>query len=247
MTVYADVSFFINFMFDAELLILLCKVFFKKINIMRIFFSSILGGLTGVFAFIPYLEIISRAPARFIIPVFMIYIAIKPVNIKSFSNYYISYLCISFIMSGAVHFFDLNAFSGLLIPVPIYLAICLLRKNIKKRKGKVVLEYKDRKIDVEGFFDSGNMLFSGSMPVILGNNKVFESLLDCRIENENIQSLSKKFEMRIVPFMALGKAGTVMGIRLNRIWVDGKEYIDVVLAYAGNKFCDDLILNSIML
>lgn len=246
MTVYADVSFFINFLFDAEILFLLCKVYSKKVPILRLFFASCLGGISGVFAFIPYLEIFVRPPARFIIPIFMICIVFLPLKPKAFFSRYLSYLAISFIMSGIINFLGLSAFSGLLVPIPVYLLICILRKNLNKKKSQVILEYKNKSMTAEGFYDTGNMLLSGGLPVILGSERIFRELLDCEISKENIMSLAKRFEMRIIPFMSLGKAGTVLGIKLDRIWVDGKEYEEVVMAYAGNRFSDDLILNSIM-
>lgn len=245
-TVYADVSFFINFTFDAEILLLLCKVYSKKVPALRLILASCLGGLLGVFAFIPYFEIMARPPARFIIPIFMICMVFLPIGRKAFFSRYLSYLAISFVMAGLINFLDLNAYSGLLIPVPVYLLICILRKNINKKKGEVVLEYKNKKLTTDGFYDTGNMLLSGGLPVILGSERIFKELLDCEISRENIMSLAKRFEMRIIPFMSLGKAGTVMGIKLDRIWVDGKEYNGVVMAYAGNRFSDELILNSIM-
>ena len=245
-TVYADVSFFINFTFDAEILFLLCKVYSKKVPVLRLFVASFIGGLLGVFAFIPYLEIMAIPPARFIIPIFMIYMVFMPVGTKAFFSRYISYLAISFVMSGLINFLNLNAFSGLLVPIPVYFLICVLRKNIYKKKGEVTLEYREKRITTDGFYDTGNLLLSGGLPVILGSERIFKELLGCEISRENIMSLSKKFEMRIIPFMSLGKAGTVLGVKLDRIWVDGKEYDEVVMAYAGNKFCDDLILNSIM-
>lgn len=246
MSVYADVSFFMNFLFDAEILILLCKVYTKKVPRLRLFVSAFIGGLLGVFAFIPYLEILARPPARFIIPFFMIYIVFKPFNAKEFLGQYVSFVGISFILSGMIHFLDLSAYSGLLIPVPVYFLVCILKKNVKKKKGEVILEYKDKSITAEGFYDTGNMLLSGGLPVILGSERIFRELFECEISKENIMSLSKRFEMRIIPYISLGKAGTVMGIKLKRIWVDGKQYDEVVLAYAGNKFSDDLILNSVM-
>ena len=246
MTVYADVCFFINFAFDAEILVLLCKIYSKKVPKLRTALVSLLGGIFGVFPFIPYFEMLSRMPARFIIPAFMVYIVLIPKSFKGFLSRYLTFISISFIISGAVNFFGLNSISGLLIPVPVYCLICILRKNVRKRKGTVVLEYQNKKAVADGFFDSGNMLLSGGLPVILGNDKVFAKLLGCNMEDENIASFGRKFDARIIPFISLGRAGTVIGVKLTRIWVDGKEYDDVVLAYAGKRFSDELILNSIM-
>lgn len=246
MTVYADVAFFINFAFDAEILLLLCKIYWKKAPILKIILASCLGGLLGVFAFIPYLEILARTPARVIMPVFMVYIVFYPFERRAFFSRYLSFLAISFVMCGLINFLGLNTFAGLFLIIPVYLLICILRKNINKKKGEVVLEFKNKSLTADGFFDTGNMLFSGSLPVILGSERIFKELLDCEISKENIMSLAKRYEMRIIPYISLGKVGTVMGIKLDRVWVDGKKYEDVVMAYAGSRFSDDLILNSIM-
>lgn len=246
MTVYADISFFINFLFDAEILILLCKIYSHKIPKIKLILAALMGGLLGVFVFVPYLEILSRPPMRCIIPLFMVYIVFRPTNFKELFDKYASFLSISFLMSGMVFFMELGVLLGLLIPGVIYFLICILRKNITKKKGEVVLEYEGKQVQALGFFDSGNMLLSGGMPVILGNSKVFEKLLGCQVSDNNIFSLSERFSMRVIPFVSLGKVGTVLGIKLNRMWVEGKEYNDVILAYAGNQFSDDLILNSIM-
>ena len=246
MTLYADICFFINFAFDAEILILLCKIYSKKIPKLRLLFASLAGGLFSVFAFVPYFEILSRPPARFIIPAFLVCIVFMPINFKGFLSRYLTFTSISFIISGAISFLGLSGVQGLLIPLPIYLLLCILRKNINKRKGEVILEYQDKKATADGFFDSGNMLLSGGLPVILGNDKIFEKLLGCNMADENLASFGRKFDARIIPFVSLGRAGTVMGVKLTRIWVDGKEYDDVVLAYAGKAFSDELILNSIM-
>lgn len=246
MTVYADVLFVVNFLFDAEILILLCKIYSKKIHKIRLIISACLGGVISVFAFYPYLEIFARFPSSIMLPFIMVCVVFCPLDIKDLISRYLSFLAISFILSGAINFFGLNTVFSLLLPIPLYFMICLLRKNIKKKKGEVMLEYAGKTIKTEGFFDSGNMLLSGGLPVVLGSRKIFMELFDCDFSNKNINSLSERFEMRIVPFTSLGKTGTVLGVKLNRIWVDGKEYNDVVLAYAGDKFSDDLVLNSVM-
>lgn len=246
MTVYVDVLFFINLVFNAEILILLCKIYSKKIPKIRLFVSASLGGVISIFAFISYLEIFAQSLAGFIFPFVMVWIVFDPLDIRGLLSRYFSFLALSFILSGSIIFFGLNAMSAVLIPIPIYFMVSILRQNIKKKKGKVVLEYKGKTVESDGFFDSGNMLLSGGMPVILGSGKVFDELFGCEFSNKNITSLSERFEMRIVPFTSLGKTGTVLGVKLERIWVDGKEYDNVVLAYAGDKFSDDLVLNSIM-
>ena len=105
MTVYADVLFFINFIFDAEILILLCKLYSKKVPPIRLLASAIFGGIVSVFTFIPYLEIFARMPSGFIVPIIMVYTVFYPVNLRGFFGKYLSFLAISFTLSGAINFF----------------------------------------------------------------------------------------------------------------------------------------------
>ena len=84
MTVYADISFFINFLFDAEIIALLCKVFSRRVPKLRAFFASALGGLTGIFVFIPYLEFFARTFWCYVIPIFIVFVVFSPKNLKNF-------------------------------------------------------------------------------------------------------------------------------------------------------------------
>lgn len=246
MTVYVDILFLTNFTFDAQILILLCKIYSKKVSVLRIILSSCIGGLVGVFAVLPYFEIFSRPVFRYVLPIFFIYYIFYPINLKGFVSRYLSFLTISFIYAGVIDFVGISAFWGIGIFGFIYILICNLRKNITRKKAETYLEYKGKVISAEGFYDSGNMLTSGGLPVILGNDRVFEKLFNLKMSKDDILSFSDKTDIRIIPFKSLGENGTVIGIKLDSVRVKETRYENVVLAYCGNKFSDELILNSVM-
>lgn len=246
MTVYADILFLINFAFDAEILAILCKVYSKKIPPARFLLSACLGGLAGVFVFIPYFKILSLPPARIILPIIMTALVFLPCKKGRLAGGAAVFTAISFLFSGAIHFFGMNAFSGLLLPAGLYPAICVVKKNIKRKRSTAVLKYKDRKITVEGFFDSGNLLKSGGAPVILGSRAVFERLFGKGFRIEAAAEWLDSVDIRLVPYSALGKSGAVLGIRLDSAVIDGKVYENTVLAYCEDDFSEDLILNAAM-
>ena len=247
MTVYADVLFLINFLFDAELLYVLCKVYSKKAPKFRILLSATLGGLAGVFAFTPFFGILLLPPAKIVCPAVLVAIVFLPCRKKVFAGAYAAFCGISFMTAGAVNFFGLRAVTGMMIPVLVYAIACTIKKNIKKKRGCTILAYKDSKTTEDGFFDSGNMLTSGESPVILGNSAVFRRLFG---ENFSINAISEwvdSRDLRIIPFNSLGKKGAVIGVKLDYAEMDGKIYYGVVLAYTEENFSEDLILNSAMI
>lgn len=246
MTVYADVLFLINFAFDAQLLFVLCKIYSKKAPVFKILLSAALGGLAGVFVFVPYFGILLWPPAKVVLPVLMTAAVFLPCRKKMLASASATFAGMSFMFSGAVNFFGLSAASGLMVPALVYVIVCIIKKNIKKNRSRTILWYKGKKTMEEGFLDSGNMLSSNGAPVILGNRAVFERLLGKGFSPLAISEWADSCDVRIVPYTALGKRGAIIGIKLDWAEIDGKRYPGAVLAYSEEEFSEDLILNSAM-
>ncbi len=246
MTVYADVIFFVNFAFDAEILLILLKIFSKKIPPVRFLLSTCLGGVQGIFVFIPYFRMLCTPPARFIMPFVIVSAVFMPCEKKELLRAYISFLMLSFGFSGGINFFKLKAIYGLLLPVPIYIGVVMMKRTIKKKRENVVLVYREKRITEEGFFDSGNMLKYNNTPVILAKAEVFEKMFG---KGFSIESISEWIDIKdfcCIPYASLGKAGTVYGVKLDFVIVSGVRYDGAVLGYCTDNFSDKLILNSVM-
>ncbi len=246
MTVYADIVFLINFAFDAEILLILLKLYSKKIPYVRFLLSTCIGGLQGVFVFIPYFRMLCTPPARFLIPLLMVSAVFLPCKVKELMSAWISFLTISFVFSGAINFFNLKAVYGLLLLVPIYVSILAIKRGIKKRKKSVILVYQDKRISQEGFLDSGNMLHYNDRPVILAKADVFEKLFGSGFKISAAMEWIDIKDFCFIPYTALGKTGAIFGIKLDFAIVSGKRYDGVVLGYCEDNFSDHLILNSVM-
>ena len=176
MTVYADILFLMNFLFDAEILVLLCKIYSKKVQLSRVLLSAAVGGLFGVFAFIPYFRILAGPPARVVLPVVMTALVFLPCKKEMLAGASVIFMGMSFIVSGAVSFFGIKGFFGILVPVPVYGVVLLIKTKSLKKRRLTILCYKDFLSSEDGFYDSGNMLTYKNAPVILGSQAVFERL-----------------------------------------------------------------------
>ncbi len=246
MTVYADILFLINFAFDLEVLLILLRLYSKKIPPVKLLLSTCIGGLQGIFVFIPYFRMLCSPPARLLVPLLMVALVFFPCRTKELFGAWITFLVISFVFSGLISFLEIKGLWGLLLLVPVYAAVCFVKRRAVKKTGTAVLIYKDRKISEQGFFDSGNMLSSCGNPVILANDDVFKRLFGSGFSINAAAEWTDACDLRVVPYNALGKQGVVFGIRLDCIVVDGKRYDNAVLGYCEDKFSDNLILNGIM-
>lgn len=246
MTVYADVVFFVNFAFDAGILLILSKLSPGRVSYLRVALSACLGGMQSLFAFVPYFRILCLPPAGACMAFVMAYIALGNGGFRAVLRGGTALLALTFALSGAVNFFGVNPLWGITLLIPIYFAVCMLKRGFTKRYKTAVLVYGEKKITAEGFCDSGNMAECNGKPVILADLTVFEKLFGKGFSVNAPQEWVKSEDLRIVPYTALGKSGVLYGIRLDKAVVDGKCYNDAVLGYFSDNFEDSLILNGIM-
>lgn len=246
MTVYADVLFIINFIFDAEILMILLRLYSKKIPALRLLLSTCIGGLQGIFVFIPYFRILCSPPARFLVPFVMVCIVFLPCKTGELISVWTSFLAISFVFSGAITFFHMKAVYGLLLMLPLYVMIVLIKRNIKRKKSQAILVYKDKKISEDGFFDSGNTLFYNEAPVMLANSNVFIKLFGDGFSPGVACEWIDVEDICFIPYTSLGSEGVIFGIKLEYALIGEKRYDNAVLGYSDDKFKDNLILNSTM-
>jgi hypothetical protein len=240
MSVYLDLAFFINFLFDSELIILSHLICSKKIYPLRIFIAAFLGGLQGVLVFFPYFGILSLPPVSILISLLMTAIAIYPCKKRDFFAFYIVFLGSSFFLAGIIYFMRAEIIWGGLLILPIYRIVSKIKKEIMLKHSMVTLCYKDRKIEKTALYDSGNSVFYFGKPVIIAKKELLGDFLG---EDFNLESCE---DICVIPYKTVEKNGTLMGIRLERAIVNGKSYDGAVLGFFGENLSDEIILNRIM-
>lgn len=243
MSVYLDIAFFVNFIFDAEILFLVLTVTSKKITYFRLFLSALMGGLQGVFVFFPYFRILSLPPVSFLVSFLMVYIAVKPLTKKELFENYLVFLLTAFLLGGAMTFLKIKAIFGVLLILPLYLGIGKIRRKIYKKNIKVTLCYKEKVLERDAVYDSGNTAFYFGKPVIFGSKGLFYEITGGEQSGFN-EDNSKNF--CLVPYRCVGKSGIAKGIRLDSAIVSDKSFDGTVLCCFEEKLTDEVILNGIM-
>ncbi|MDD6214553.1 MAG: sigma-E processing peptidase SpoIIGA [Firmicutes bacterium] len=247
MTVYPDVLFFINFVYDAEIMLVILKLFSKKIPLLRLVLSICLGGLWSTCVFVPYFRLLYLPPMRLLVPLAMTAVVFFPCEKSELFKAWAAFLAISFVFGGAVNFFKLNVAGGAMLLLPLYICIVILRGTLKKRHFETVIVYRGKSVSVKGFWDSGNTASYMGHPLILASSDVF-----CRLFGEHfmIESISEWVEakdIRFVPYKSLGGAGIITGIKADYVIINKKIYYDVIVGCCGDKLSEEVILNGSMM
>lgn len=243
MSIYLDSAFFINFLFDLEIIIFAHFVCTKKICALRVFCSAFLGGMQGVLVFFPYFDILSLPPVSLIVSLLMTAICQSPGRIREFLSFYIIFLASSFFLAGIMTFMHAKNITGLLFILPVYAIVMTIKKKIFVKESRITLYYKDKIIEKTALYDSGNAVFYSGKPVIFGNIDLLCDILDTDFPKMDLEKCEK---VCIVPYKTVGKSGIIKGIRLDRVTVNGKNYENAVLGFFEEKLEDEIILNRIM-
>ena len=243
MSVYLDLAFFLNFIFDLELIILTHLICSKKIHTLRVLISAFLGGMQGVLVFFPYFGILSLPPVSILVSLLMAAICQNPLKKREFLSFYIIFLASSFFLAGILAFMRAKTIMGVLMILPVYAVIIKVKKEIFVKRSRVVLYYKDKKIEKPALYDSGNAVFYLGKPVIFGNIELLCNFFDTQLSKKDLENCEN---ICIVPYKTVGKSGTITGIRLDKALVNGKTYEGAILGFFEENFEDEIILNRIM-
>jgi len=240
MSVYLDLAFLVNFLFDAEILCLSHFICSEKIRPFRIFLAAFMGGIEGVLVFFPFFDALSLPSVNFFVSLLIAAIASAPCKIGKFITFYIIFVSASFFIAGFMVFAHAGVFWGILLAMPVYFAIAKIKSEIFLKRTKAVLYYGGKRIERQALYDSGNSVTYLGKPVIFGNRALIPEFLG----DESLENCEK---ICIIPYKSAGKSGTVLGIRLDKAVVCGKAFDGAVLGFFDEGFKDEIILNGTMM
>ena len=228
MKVYIDVIFIVNFIYDFFVFFSSSIILKRNIRIYRLIFGSLIGSLTIFMLFIRF-NTFTLLVFKLLLSAVIIITSYGFKNIKYFiKNLYYFYL-ISIILGGFLYLinnqfsynngliffsgFKLNMFLGFILSV---IGIIIYIKNIKELKlnynkyTKAIIYFKNFKIDVNAFVDTGNKLKDPYLfrPIILVDEKI--------IKNKN--------NVLLVPYKTCNNTGLLKCIKPEKIYIDGVGY-----------------------
>ena len=240
MSVYLDLAFLANFLFDAELLCLAHFICSEKIRPFRIFLAAFMGGIEGVLVFFPFFGALLMPSVNFAISLLITAVALAPCKIRKFITFYIIFVLSSFFVAGFMVFAHAGAFWGILLIMPAYFAIAKIKNELSLKRTKAILYYDGKRIEKQALYDSGNSVTYLGKPVIFGNREIIPEFL-------GVQKLENCENVCIIPYKSPAKSGTVLGIRLDKAVVFGKSYDGAVLGFFDESVKDEIILNGTMM
>jgi len=100
MTIYLDIIFLENIFMNTVILFATGTILKTKIRIIRILISSTIGSIYAVLTYMSDLTIFSNLILKITLSVVMIYIAIKPINLKQMLKFLIIFYLTSFTFGG---------------------------------------------------------------------------------------------------------------------------------------------------
>ena len=242
MKIYIDIVFMINFMFDFLLLLTVNIVLKRNTKLKRIFIGSLIGGLSIFLLFIN-LNSFELFLFKIIISILMIIITFGKNNF--FKNiiylYFISIILGGFLYylnmefsyknSGLVFFhngFSINFFLLIILsPIIFYIYIKQAKdlKIINSYQYNISFTYRRKKYNYLGYIDTGNKIYDPytHKPVILLYDKNFD--IDKPI---------------YIPYKTIDNNGLLKTFKVDRLYVDDKEYRKVLIALVDKPFVDGI-------
>lgn len=247
MIVYLDLVFLINFIMDFYILSGVKFLLGLNTKLYRIILGSLIGSLT---IFILFFEISSLTLNLIKILISILMILISFGKSKFFNHLFYLYV-ISIVLGGSLYLindslgyevdsviFINNGYSINIIILLLISPIILffyIKEHLKYKKKinttyNVIIKFKNKKIRVEGFLDTGNKLIDPyfKRPIILLNKKLINT---------------KGRKILYVPYESLNNNGLLKCIIPEYILIDNRK-IEKVLIGISENLNFDCILNE---
>ena len=226
MTIYLDLLFLLNFIYDLLLLLTVSVTLKRNTKFKRILLGSFFGAISTFIILIPlnkYLLLI----LKILTSVIMLIITYSFKNIKYFFNNLLYLYMTSVILAGFLYFLKLE-FNNLSYLISLSIAPLILYLYINEQKKlkeivnyykKVIVTFKNNKtLSLNGFIDSGNKLkdpITGKY-IILINKKTLKGIYNIR-------------SPMYVPIKTINKRSLLPCISIKNIMIDNKTYNNYLL------------------
>lgn len=212
MTVYLDVIFIENICMNYIILFATGLINKSKISKIRLILSSLLGSAYAILSYMLLSSDLSNILIKFFLSIAMVYLGLKPENIRTLLKYLVIFYLTSFAFGGCTFFLlyfirpqDILVRNGILVGaypikiailggvlgfIVINIAFSVVKGKITKKDmfGKIEIFLFENRIDTEVMLDTGNLLKEPitGLPVVIVEKDVLKELIPINIlENMN--------------------------------------------------------------
>ena len=226
MTIYLDLLFILNFIYDLLLLLTVSVTLKRNTKFKRILLGSFFGAISTFIILIPINKYILLI-LKILSSVIMLIITYSFKNVKYFFNNLLYLYMTSVILAGFLYFLKLE-FNNLSYLISLSIAPLILYLYINEQKKlkeivnyykKVIVTFKNNKtLSLNGFIDSGNKLkdpITGKY-IILINKKTLKGIYNIR-------------SPMYVPIKTINKKSLLPCISIKNIIINDKTYNNYLL------------------
>jgi len=239
--IYIDLVFMLNVYLDFIILLTTSFILKRNVSLKRIILGSVIGGFTIILLFFELNNILLFL-FKFIFSVLMVIGAFSYKDFNYFINNLIYLYITSIVLGGSLYLLELefNFNNIILVLVFSIIILYLYLKEINKLKYnynnyfKVEIEYKNNKLNLVGYIDSGNKLCDQykNRPISLVYSDKF---------NYNLE------DVILVPYETASGNGVLKCIKVDKLVVNDIVYKNSLIGFMNKKIKIDgvdIILNS---
>lgn len=222
MSIYLDIVFIENVIMNYIILLATVIITKEKLNQIRIIISSIIGGIYAVSYYVTKFSTYITIPAKFILSIVMIYIAINPKSIKKMIKELIIFYLTSFAFGGCaiailytikpqniinkkgsligIYPIKVALIGGIIGFITIIIAFKLVKNKMSIKDLFCTVKIIDNGTEkkVKAFLDTGNFLKDPitNLPVIIVEKEKLIDILPREILENTNKIISGEFEIK---------------------------------------------------
>lgn len=276
MTVYIDIILLENIIMNYIILSVVFIISKLEIKPIRIFISSVIGGL---YVLIEMFGFKTNILIKIFLSVLMIYIAINPKKLKmllkqllifylvSFTLGGVSLFLISYIKNQKIRYIKTIITGGIFGAILLIISFKITKSKLRKKDMFCDIEiyYNNQQCSSKAFIDTGNSLKDpiNHMPVIITQKSILTQIIPIQILNnienfitkqndanlENIEEYISRF--RVIPFSSIGKKnGILLGFRPDKLKIvfqqEEKDMTNVLIGIYNETFTKNSLYTSLV-
>ena len=264
MIIYADILIILNLLVDYFLLLITAKLLEIKCITLRLFLSSVVGGFSSLYIFLPRINTITDFLYKLFVCAFLAFISHSFKNLKQYLKFTILLFTVTCVYAGftaavwhifkpngmlinnSVVYFDISPIALTLSTVIFYVTFIILNRIFKNssntaQKCEITVFSGKKSLKLRAIVDSGNSVedFFGKSEIIITDNSSFETLFG----EMGLDSEEYKKRFRIVPCSTVTGEDILKGYRCDNavVIVDGESFNlnKPILAVSKVDFRDD--------
>ncbi len=233
--VYVDILVILNVAVDYLLLLTSAKILGKKVKTLRLVLSSLLGGVSCIYIFLPSVSLFGEIIYKILISLLLSLVAFGFNSLKAYIKSFLAVFVVSscyaglmlavwqifkpgrMIVKNSVVYFDISPIVLVIATTIFYFCFTIINNIFSKnapfaRECEITVAVGERRMELKAILDTGNSLtdFFGNSEIIITDKNLVEGLLGS-LDKESNTELSRRY--RAIPCSTVSGNDMLDGFR----------------------------------